>query len=50
MRDSRIALLDHEGNLTRDEHDVDVDRVGLPTNEHIALVVRRGSSRSGTSW
>ena len=47
VRDSRIALLDHEGNLTRDEHDVDVDRVGLPTNEHIALVVRRGTQPVG---
>ena len=47
VRDSRIALLDHEGNLTRDEHDVDVERIGLPTNEHIALVVRRGTQPLG---
>ena len=47
VRDARIALLDHGGNLTRGEHDVDVDRVGLPTNEHIALVVRRGTQPVG---
>ena len=47
VRDARIALLDHEGNVTRAERDVDVDRVGLPSNEDIALVVRRGSQSVG---
>ena len=28
-------------------HAVDVDRVGLPTNEHVAIVVRRGRGRVG---
>ncbi len=40
--DGHIALLDHDGVITRDGHDVDVDRVGLPYNEQIALPVRRG--------
>ena len=29
--------------LTRGDHIVDVDRVGLPTDEYVALLVRRGS-------
>ena len=29
--------------LTRGEHAVDVDRLGLPTDEYVALVVRQGS-------
>ena len=28
--------------LTRGDHTVDVDRVGLPTDEYVALLVRRG--------
>ena len=50
IHDSRIALLDHDGMLIRGGHAVDVDRVGLPTDELIALVVRRESGRPGTSW
>jgi K+-sensing histidine kinase KdpD len=41
IHDARIAVLDHDGVLTRGDHRVDVDRVGLPTNEHVALLVRR---------
>ena len=47
IHDARIALLDHEGMLIRGGHAVDVDRVGLPTDELIALVVRRGSRTAG---
>jgi K+-sensing histidine kinase KdpD len=43
IHDARIAVLDHDGMLTRGDHSVDVDRVGLPTDEHIALVLRRES-------
>jgi len=42
VHDTRIAILDHDGVLTRGDHTVDVDRVGLPTDEHVALLVRRG--------
>jgi K+-sensing histidine kinase KdpD len=40
--DARIAVLDHDGVLTRDGHPVDVERVGLPSNEYVAVLVRRG--------
>ena len=43
IHDARIAVLDHEGVLTRGDHAIDVDRLGLPTDEHVALLVRRGS-------
>lgn len=39
--DARIAVLDHDGALSRGGHTVDVDRVGMPTNEYIAIPVRR---------
>jgi K+-sensing histidine kinase KdpD len=45
--DTRIALLDHEGMVTRDGHVVDVDRLGLPHNEYVAIVVRRGQHVAG---
>lgn len=41
--DARIALLDHDGVVTREGHPVDVDRLGLPVDEYVALPVRRGS-------
>jgi K+-sensing histidine kinase KdpD len=47
VNDPRIALLDHEGVLTRDGHVVDVDRLGLPYNEYLAIVVRRGQHMVG---
>lgn len=39
--DPRIAVLDHDGVLTRGDRPVDVDRVGLPTDEYVAVPVRR---------
>ena len=47
VHDARIALLDHDGVVTRGGHAVDVDRLGLPTDEQVALVVRRGSRVAG---
>jgi K+-sensing histidine kinase KdpD len=41
--DSRIAVLDHDGFLSRRGHTVDVDRVGIPTDEYVAIPVRRGT-------
>jgi K+-sensing histidine kinase KdpD len=41
--DSRVALLDHEGVLTRNGRPVDGDRVGLPTDEYVAVPVTRGA-------
>jgi len=43
VHDARIALLDHEGVVVRGDHTVDVDRVGMPSNEYVAIPVRRGS-------
>jgi hypothetical protein len=40
--DVRIALVDHDGVVTRGGQAVDVDRVGLPHDEYVALVVRKG--------
>jgi K+-sensing histidine kinase KdpD len=37
------ARLDHDGNVTRRGHRVDVERDGLPTDERIGLIVRQGS-------
>lgn len=47
VRDARIALLDHDGGLTRKGQAVDVDRVGLPTDEYVAVLVRRGPDVAG---
>ena len=43
IRDARIAVLEHDGVLTRGDHAVDVDRLGLPTDDYAAVVVRGGS-------
>ena len=43
VRDARITVLDHDGVVTRGDHTVDVDRLGLPSNEYVAIPVRRGS-------
>jgi K+-sensing histidine kinase KdpD len=43
IHDVRVAVLDHDGGLTQGDHAFDVDRLGLPTNEHVALVVRKGA-------
>ena len=47
VHDSRIAVLDHDGVLARGGHPVDVDRVGLPTDEYVAVLVRRGAQVRG---
>jgi K+-sensing histidine kinase KdpD len=38
-RDSRVAVLDHDGALTRNGHAVDVERSGLPADEYVAVPV-----------
>jgi K+-sensing histidine kinase KdpD len=43
VHDARVAALDHDGMVTRGGHLVDVDRQGLPSDEYVALPVRRGS-------
>jgi K+-sensing histidine kinase KdpD len=47
LLDTRFAVLDHEGVLIRDGHPVDVERVGLPTNEYTAVPVRKGPHEVG---
>ncbi|MFC8800950.1 DUF4118 domain-containing protein [Promicromonospora sp. NPDC057138] len=47
VRDARIAVLDQDGVLTRNNRTVDVDRVGLPTDEYVAVLVHRGSEIIG---
>ncbi|WP_369371333.1 DUF4118 domain-containing protein [Promicromonospora sp. Populi] len=42
VRDARNAILDQDGVLNRNGRAVDVDRVGLPTDEYVAVLVRRG--------
>jgi K+-sensing histidine kinase KdpD len=42
VHDPRFALLDHDGEVTRGGHMVNVDRDGLPFDEEVAIVVRRG--------
>ena len=34
VHDARIAVLDHDGVLTRNGHPVDVERGGLPTDQY----------------
>lgn len=41
VHDSRLAILDHEGGVTRGGRPVKVDRDGLPTDEETALLVLR---------
>ncbi len=43
VSDARIAVLDHDGVVTRGGHAVDVNRVGLPSDEYVAIPVCRGS-------
>jgi K+-sensing histidine kinase KdpD len=47
VHDARIAVLDRSGDLVRDGRHVDVRRVGLPTDEYVAVPVRRGGSVLG---
>jgi K+-sensing histidine kinase KdpD len=43
VSDSRVAVLDHDGQVVHGDHQVDVDRVGMPSNDWVAIPVRRGS-------
>ena len=47
VHDTRFAILDHDGELTRGGHVVNVDRIGLPFDEEVAIVVRRGPRMVG---
>lgn len=47
VHDRRVAVLDHTGTLTRERGPVDVDRVGLPTDEYVAVLVRHGAEVRG---
>jgi K+-sensing histidine kinase KdpD len=47
VNDPRIWVLDHDGALTRDGRASDVDRVGLPTDEYVAVPVRREARTVG---
>jgi K+-sensing histidine kinase KdpD len=47
VHDARVAVLDHDGVLTRSGHPVEVERVGLPTDEYVAIPVRRGTRTIG---
>jgi hypothetical protein len=42
IHDARIAVLDHDGVLTRNGRAVNVERSGLPADEYVAVPVRRG--------
>jgi hypothetical protein len=45
--DPQIPVLDHDGLLTRNGRNVNVDHNGLPTDDEIALLVRRGDKILG---
>ncbi len=47
VSDARVAVLDHDGEVTRGGHAVEVDRVGMPSNEYVAIPVRRRSEVVG---
>jgi K+-sensing histidine kinase KdpD len=47
VHDRRMALLDQDGTLTRNDHVVDVLRSGLPSDEQVAIAVRRGANVLG---
>jgi len=47
VHDSRFTILDHDGVLTRGGRPVDVGRVGLPSDEYVAIPVRRGDRTVG---
>jgi K+-sensing histidine kinase KdpD len=46
-RDPRTPVLDHHGVVTREGRTLDVDHNGLPSNDEIALMVRRGDATLG---
>jgi K+-sensing histidine kinase KdpD len=43
IHDARVAVLDHDGVLTQGGHHRDVDRTGLPSDEYVAVEVRRAT-------
>ncbi|QNN53431.1 DUF4118 domain-containing protein [Nocardioides mesophilus] len=45
--DRRMALLDHDGVVTRNGRRLDVERDGLPTDEETALLLRRADEFVG---
>jgi K+-sensing histidine kinase KdpD len=47
VHDTRLARLDHEGNVTRNGRTLDVERDGLPVDEETALEVGRGAETWG---
>jgi len=47
VHDSRVAVLNADGVLIHGGRPVDVDRVGLPTNEYVAVPVQQGSQVIG---
>jgi K+-sensing histidine kinase KdpD len=47
LSDPRIGVLHHDGTLMRNGHEVDVARHGLPTDDDLAILVRRGDTTYG---
>jgi hypothetical protein len=47
LHDPRFALLHHDGSVTRAGHQVDVDRLGLPSDEQTVLLVKRNDNTFG---
>jgi K+-sensing histidine kinase KdpD len=47
VHDSRLAVLHHDGRVTRNDRTVDVEKDGLPIDGETALEVRRGSDTLG---
>ena len=47
LHDARVAVLDHDGAVTRDGNPIDVGRHGLPVDEHVAILVRKGPRTLG---
>ena len=43
VSDERVAVLRHDGTVTRGDHTIDVDRVGMPSNDYVAIPVCRGA-------
>ncbi|MBO1756720.1 DUF4118 domain-containing protein [Allobranchiibius sp. CTAmp26] len=47
LRDARIAVLEEDGTVVRAGHRAEASRVGLPTEEYAAILVRRGQTVLG---
>ncbi|UIJ35161.1 DUF4118 domain-containing protein [Allobranchiibius sp. GilTou73] len=47
IRDARIAVLEQDGTVVRGGRRVDVTRIGLPTDEYVAIPVQRGQAVLG---